>query len=169
LYGSAIGEKNCRRGWKFFEIFLFGFEQSRVVGQNWETVFGNVRGGQYQIAQGFSAVIFHGELKGGHFAGHAAGERTRLAQVRIPFAVAHKHVVRGGGGRHFTPVNTDVFAIRKMDEQEAAAADAGVVRVHDAERKTDRDGGINRIAAGLERVHAGLRGERIHGRNHAVR
>ena len=56
----------------------------------------------------------------------------------------------------------------QMNHHEAAAADVAGARIGDRERKTDRDRGIDRIAAALEHVDADARRARLLRDDHAV-
>ena len=56
-----------------------------------------------------------------------------------------------------------------VDEREQIAAHPAQVRSGDGDRSIGRDRGIDCVAPGGERAHAGLRGELIGGRDHGVR
>ena len=62
----------------------------------------------------------------------------------------------------------EFFRLRIPDDGEQVAADAAAHRLHQAQRGVGRDGGVDRRAAGLENIEAGLRRERLAGADHAV-
>ena len=73
----------------------------------------------------------------------------------------------GAGWGCFAAVNRHECAVRQTDEHETTAADAGVMRVHNAQRQTDCDRRINRIAAGLQHVESRVRREGVARGDHA--
>ncbi len=80
-----------------------------------------------------------------------------------------EHVVGGGGGRRFAVVERRHFAAGGAMHDEAAAADIAGVRQHDFERERHGDGGVDRVAALLQDVDAGLGREGMGGNHHGVR
>ena len=58
--------------------------------------------------------------------------------------------------------------VGEVNHHEAAAADIAGARIADGERKTDRDGGIHRIAALLQDVDADMRRAGLLRHHHAV-
>ena len=82
----------------------------------------------------------------------------RLATaLGIALAVTDEHGGRGGGGGHLATVEGDRLAVLRVDQHEAPATDAAVVAHRHAEREGGGDGGVDRVAAVLQYVHAGRR------------
>lgn len=105
--------------------------------------------------------MLHRVLECRDFAGHAAGQRARLAERRVAPAMADKQIARGRRGRPLASVNGHDLSVRQPDEQEAAATDARVGCVHHPEREPHRHRRINGVAAGLENVEPRLCRERV--------
>ena len=91
-------------------------------------------------------MFFEGEVVGGESAWHGAGEGAGFAGFFVEFAVDDVHVPRRGGGSHFAAVDGGEGAVGGVDEDEAAAADTGVVAVGNAEGEGGGDGGVDGIA-----------------------
>ena len=80
-----------------------------------------------------------------------------------PFVV-HQHVGRRAGRRRLAAVIDAHLARRRVIMgHEGAAAEAGALRLDEAEHRLDRDCGIDRAAAAAQHVHPGLDRERIGG------
>ncbi|GBF31119.1 hypothetical protein MnTg04_01073 [bacterium MnTg04] len=60
------------------------------------------------------------------------------------------------------------FRFGVPDNREQIAADAVTGRFHQAERGVRRDGGVDRVAAGLENIDRYLGRQRLTGRRHAM-
>ena len=91
-----------------------------------------------------------------------------LAEAGVGGAVADEQVARGGGGGGLASVDGKEFAVGAADEEKAAAAEAGVVTVHDAEGEGNGDGGVDGVAAAAQGVNARLGGERVDGGDDAA-
>lgn len=91
-----------------------------------------------------------------------------LAEAGVGVAVAHEHIARGSGGGGLASVDGEEFAVGAADEEEAAAAEARVVSVHNAEGQGNRDGGVDGVAAAAQSVNARLGGERVNGGDDAA-
>ena len=76
--------------------------------------------------------------------------------------------MRGGRG-HFAAVDRGELAVRRANENQAAAADAGVIAVDDAQRERRRHRGIDRVAAVAKHLRRGVRGHRMPRRDHPPR
>jgi hypothetical protein len=68
----------------------------------------------------------------------------------------------------FSRKSMNVAPVGELDRHEAAAAEAAGGREHHAERITDCDRGVDRVAASLQDVDADLGGEVLAGDDHAV-
>ena len=96
-----------------------------------------------------------------------SGHRPRNGDRRMPGA---RHAVREikRGGRRRPVVDGD--GLPRTGEEghhHALAADPARVRLDDANREGSGDGGVNRVAAGLEHLQAGLGSQRVRRRHHA--
>ena len=137
----------------------------------------------------------HGEAVARAFnGGHQISGERQAAERRVRLAPAVHRARRGeGGGKNAPPRNlgeampcepleragsrgtaarveeTHGTASGIPDQPELIAADAGHVRIHHGEHGAGGDGGINGGAAGLERVDAGFRGERVRTDHHPAR
>ena len=80
----------------------------------------------------------------------------------IDLAVVEEHVARGGGGRGLAAVEGEERAVGAADEHEAAAADAGVVAVHDAQGEGGGDGRVDGVAAASRGRRPRFGGEGLH-------
>jgi hypothetical protein len=98
------------------------------------------------------AVVFNGEFVRGERSGNTASQRAGCAQGWIGFAVANEHIASGCCRGSFAAVNRDDGPVWAADQDEAAAADSGIVRVHYSEREGDGDGSVNGVAAVFEYV-----------------
>ncbi len=85
------------------------------------------------------------------------------------FAIAEEHVAGGGGWGGFAAIEGEGFAVWGADEEEHAAAEAGVVGVGDAEDEGGGDGTVDGIATGGDGVVGGVSGERVRGGGGAAR
>ncbi len=112
-------------------------------------------------------------LQRGEQTRHLSRCRHRQAAVQAELwhdrAVAHEHVARRRRRRGLAVVERrDPTRRVVVDQHEAAAADAARGRVDDAHRERGRHRGVDGVAARLEDLYAGLRGELVLGRDHAV-
>ena len=96
----------------------------------------------------------------GHADGHALQRRIRHAD---------EHVGRGARRRLLARVDGERLAgPGEVDQHEAAAADARRLRLDDVERIDDGHRRVDRVAAGLEDLRAGLGAVRVRHRHHAL-
>src|SRR5690606_11773396 len=91
-----------------------------------------------------------------------------LAEFRITFAIADEHIARRRRWGHLASINRHKFSIRQPDQHEATTADAGIMRIHHAERETDRNRRINGVATGFQYVETDLGRERMRRRNNTA-
>lgn len=110
----------------------------------------------------------NGKLIDGERAGNSARQGPGLRQVGIASAVAYEHRWRRLHGRPFAAIQGDQPAVGEAGEEKAAAADAAVVSIHDAQGERRCDGSVDRVAAALKDLHAGVRGQWVDAGNHAV-
>ena len=75
--------------------------------------------------------------------------------------------IRGHGRRSAAEVNRDFAPIRHHGHHVAFTTKPGGVGLHHAQRQADGDCRIDRVAAFLQDFGAGLRGQRVGGRDHA--
>ena len=147
---ALLEEHRARRG-ELPQLVLHPLETTGVTLVEREPLLRDLRRREDQVAQLALAVVFDRERVSRHRPRHAAGQRARLAERGVRFAVAEEHVRRGGGRRHLAAVNGDQRPIGAADEQEAAPADARVVGVHHSQRQGHRHRRIHGVAAILER------------------
>ena len=101
----------------------------------------------------------------GRQAGYAGSERAvhRTARGNVAFVVQIQVAMRGTGC-DFARVDHHVEGVcGPMQQEEAAAANAGRIRFHDRERGRDGNRGVERVAAGIEYFLARGGGERMRG------
>ena len=110
---------------------------------------------------------------GGHHRGHARGQRLvrgvvvveRLARLRV-----EEHRRRARRGAVLAAVDGhDLVRLGQVDHHEAAAARPGHERDGDAQCAGRGHRGVDRVAAVLQHVDAGLAGVHVHGRDRAAR
>ena len=111
------------------------------------------------------SVARHELLPGVDHAGHRHHQRAAL----VP-GVGHEALLEGQRrGRGARAVETDDQGRRRSrfgDQRERVAADAGRLRLHDAEHRVGGDGGVDRAAALAECPERGLDREPVRGRHH---
>jgi hypothetical protein len=71
-----------------------------------------------------------------------------------------------GGRRYLAPIDRGKFTIGTANENQATAANAGVISIDDPQRKRGRHGRIHRIAATAKHVSRGIRGNWMPRRHH---
>jgi len=100
---------------------------------------------------------------------HGHAERSGVGEV-LPGLAAHQVHVRPGGERRDLPEVDHVHLpiLRRVDDREAAAADAGALRLHHVEREGGRHRRVHGVSAPAHHGSAGFRGERVGGRDHAA-
>ncbi len=128
--------------------------------------------GRDQLRQGefARAVSLMRERESRDRAGHADTERrvARLPGVGLAFLV-EEGFARHRGRRGLAIVDGDrLVARRQMHQHEAAAADVAGLRMRHRERESDRNRGIDRVAAGFEDIDADTGRELLLARHHAV-
>ena len=98
----------------------------------------------------------------------ASPESRDFSGSASPFALRNI-VGRGRGWRGLAIVDGGVaVALGEVDHHEAAAADIAGARIGDGERKADRDGRIDRVAAAVENLDADAGGAPLLRHHHAV-
>ena len=168
LVGAAVGlQQRVATAGELVERLRRRRQLAGVDAIDRKTLFGDLRGRQQQVLQRQLAILRHGEIVRGQRAGDGDRQRPRLAQLRDGLAVAKEHVARRRGGGFLAAVDGDQRAVGAADENKAAAAEARVVVVDDAERHRRGDGGVDRVAARLERGDARLGRQRLHRGDHA--
>ncbi len=142
--------------------------------------FGEIRrdrhpfGGQadrrlHHLLERHRAVFFQRQRQAGDRPRHADGHAAVARQLAVGLAGGvQKHVAAGAARRLLAVVDRHRLAGRRMHDHEAAAAEIAGLRQRHGEREADRHGGVDRIAAGFEHVHADLGGQRLLARHHAV-
>jgi hypothetical protein len=97
--------------------------------------------------------------------GTAAG--LPVVEIHGLAMLVEEHVGAGAGGRGFAAlVATDGFALCIVVDQKAAAADAGGLRLHQAQHKFRGDGGVHRRAALAQHRQRRIDRARIGGSRH---
>jgi len=132
-----------------------------------EAALGDPDGGPQQLGQGHGAVAAQGVAPGGRRARHPhpeaagdpLGERDRLAGGRVDEAV----LLEGGRGGLAAVDGHHPALVGQVDDHEAAAADAGRVRLGDPEGGGRGHGGVDGVAAGAQHLQAGGRGVQVDG------
>ena len=104
-----------------------------------------------------------------HGARHAGCQVAEQAGVGDRLAVGVQvHIGAGRSGRGFTEIDEGIAAVGQVDGHEAATADIAAARIDHRLRITDRNRGINRIAAHLQDVDADLRSQMLRSHHHAI-
>ena len=74
----------------------------------------------------------------------------------------------GGGGGLLPKIEEMAFTTGQAEQHEAATADVAGLGMHHGEGKASGDGGVHRIAAGVENFYAGSRCQRMHADHHGM-
>ena len=83
---------------------------------------------------------------------------------------ASRYIVLGGGGRSLLAEVDEVgFAVGIAQKKESASAEISGLRMDDGERKSGGDGGVDRIASGVQHFDAGAGREFVDAGDHGVR
>src|SRR5207248_1252875 len=81
-------------------LLCLAFEPGGVARVNGKTIFSEPGGGFEKVSELFLTEMMRGVLIDGYRSGHAAGQRSGLAEAGFGFSFADKHVPRGRGGTH---------------------------------------------------------------------
>src|SRR5258708_6158963 len=87
-------------------------------------------------------------------AGNAGGAVTGDAILGGVAGRIEIHVSRGGAGGSLAKIEKSGAAVGKGGEKKPATADIARGGVGDGQRESDGDGGVDRVAAGLQDVDA---------------
>ena len=100
---------------------------------------------------------------------HAHAEDAVAGEVLVGLAVSHIHVGARLQRRGFAIVErVKTVGLRHIDEHEAAAANSARRRIGDAHRQLGRQSRIDRVAAMLENLDAGMRSVVAFRHDHAM-
>ncbi len=115
------------------------------------------------------AIFGEGMVEAHHRARHPGGAiavEARLAHHRAGCIEEHAGVRSARCG--FAEIDDAVLAIGAVDQHEPAAADIAAARVDHGQRIADRDGRVDRIAAGGENAQPDRAGLMLGGDDHAA-
>ena len=131
-----------------------------------EALFGQLDGRLEQRLPRQLAVLGVGQFQRAQHArrAHRAPTDDALHEVH-GLAVLHEQVGRGGGGRGLAAVVGQRLVAIEM-QQEQATADARRLRLDEVQHHLHRDRRIDRAAAGLQHLEAGVGGQRVGGGDH---
>ena len=126
-------------------------------------------GGRDDGAARHRAVLRQRQLEARHVARHAGRSIPFGARSLDDVAVAVEvHVGRGGQRGLFAEIDEGLAPVCELERHEAAAAEASRAGKDDAERITDGDRGVDRVATLLQDVDADPGREMLAGDDHAV-
>jgi len=131
------------------------------------TIRGERDRGLQQLFEAARAEALHARLPGIHGPGNDRRQNALLGYLYQPAAL---EFLQGGAPRRTaTAVQAVEFASACLVvQQETVTADAGRLRLGDAEHGARRNGGVHGVAAGVQHRQAGLGGHRLAGGDHAV-
>ena len=161
-------EENGAAGWELLDVLRHARETAGVVARHGEAGFGKFCGAEAMVFPRQLSELRHGLVERGDFAGHAGCERASLAEFGHGLTIAEEHVPRRLRRGSLATINRHDLAVRAADDEEASAADAGVVAVHDAESEASGDDGVHSVPTTAHRVHARVSRKRMHGGDHAA-
>ena len=132
-----------------------------ALGQR-EAVLGVVDGRREQLRERLGAEPRAHRIPSGHDAWH----RHRVDAALRHRLVAFRREEVDGQSRRRPAARVEAVdraGLRLVVEDEQVAADAVAGRLHQADGGVGGDGGVDRVAAALENLHAGARGQRLAG------
>ena len=117
------------------------------------------------VREWLRAVRFHGIRRTAHRRRHGDRQRPLVGNAALRLVEVDRGRLRGDAGAvdelHLTGLGVVI-------QDEHVGAEAGHARLDFALHRPRRDGGVHRVAAGLEYPHPGFGGERMSGRHHPV-
>ena len=143
-------------------------EGARMAATQWKALF---RDADRRLDQRREVEVpppFARELEASDEAGRRNRQPTPPRRV-LGNAFRDVHVARSRGRRRFSGIDGEHLTAREPDQQEAAAADSGVVRVAHRQREGDRDRRVDRISTGAQDGGTGPARINLRGNHHALR
>ena len=170
LQRCVILEENGARARPLAEAFLFHREHLGQRRTDFETTFGQFDRRRDQVRQPLRSPALKRVLHAGDRARHADGEmRKQRPAFRHAAGLVQVHVTTGSGRSHLTEIERDVLAARGVvQHHEPAAAEVSGIGQYHRQRKADRHGCVDGVAAALEHVKADAAGQHVLGGDHAV-
>ncbi len=170
LDGSRVGRKldrGCLREVLRPTQLSPELRRDRMARPDREPFLGNLDCGLQHFGEGLGSEIRQGPGQPLHQARRADGEGTEPGGMRGQ-ARLQVHVRAGRRRRRLPGVDGDRPAVGQPDQDEAAAADPGVVGIAHTEGEGGGDGCVDRIAARLEHGEARGTGIRLGAHHHSA-
>ena len=123
--------------------------------------------GASESAQRQAAEFLAQRMPPGDHPGHGHGERAARRQFGEAGGRASNSRVSARGAQPLALRPWSVPRLGVVDQREQVAADAVAGRLHQPDGGVGRDGRVDGVAAALEHLHAGARGQRLAGRDDA--
>ena len=144
----------------------------QVVGQRIiyrEALFGQLNRRANHFVERHCAVFFQREGEPGDGARRAGSQMRgqRFLAVRVALIV-EKHIPGGLFRGHLAEVDRRGITVFGPQHHKPAAADITGLRMGDRQRVAHRHGGIDRVAALTQNIHAYLRCQRVHRGHHPL-
>jgi len=143
----------------------------RQPGRHGEALFGERdRRGEQRRPRQFAVPVVRSREQG-HRARHADRQPADgdVVTLRRRAGVGEEHPLVGGRGRRLAAIEgVDLAAAGVVGEHEAAAAEAGRLRLHKTQHELRGDGGVGRRSALLQDVERGLRGVGVRRHHHRL-
>jgi len=150
-----------------FESRPFPAHHADVVGADREPLPREPNGRRQDLREVHRAVALQRERETRDHSGCADGERAVRRSV-FGHAGPHVHVAVRGAGCRLSPVDRHHLAVRKANQDEHAAANAGRKRLRYTDRKRRSHRRVDRVAARLEHLHTCACRIHLRGHHHPV-
>ena len=175
LQRRAVGQQPGRRQLVLHKIGGGALDAIGQVRRHREAAHGMTDRGLHDVGQRHRAVAAQGQAPGQQRARH--GDRLRADLVLAALDVEDLrrgagdravHVGRPPSGTALMPSMTVWRAVGETDMTGRAADQADHHRLDDGQRELRGDGGVDRVAAGRQHLHAGGGAQRMVGDHHAL-
>ena len=156
--GAVRLQENLREPGIAFQLRREHRDFLRQVRAGGVTIAGEFLGGRRDLLKLHRAEAPERRVDTRDLARHSDAEDAVARQVLVGLAVAHVHVGARRERRSFAIVErVKGVGLRHIDEHEAAAADSARGGIRNADRQRGGDRGVDRVAALLENLDAGVR------------
>ena len=144
----------------------------QVIGQrivDREALFGQLNRRANHFVERHRAVFLQRQGEAGHGTRRTGSQMRgqRFLTVRVALVV-EKHIAGSLFRRHLAEVDRRGITVFGTQHHKAAAADITGLRMGNRQRVAHRHGGIHRVAALTQNIHADLRCQRVHRGHHPL-